>query len=136
MRYSVLIVDDEDDIFLIENFIKQCQQNLTLTFAGNGMEAASKLTAGLRPNLIIADAQMPIMNGHEFLRWLMASPAHQHIPIVIWTGDLSDREVTRYYRAGANSVMLKPNELQSVEVFCKHWFELVQLPPVDVELST
>ncbi len=37
-------------------------------------------------------------------------------------------EITRYYRAGANSVMFKENTLQSVEAFCKHWFELVQLP--------
>ena len=129
MTYSVLLVDDdEDDLFLLETRIKQCQPNLTLTCAANGVAAISKLTGGLRPDLILADSQMPLMNGYEFLMWLIKSPAYRHIPIVIWTGDLSEREVTRYYQAGANSVMLKPNALQRVEVFCKHWFESVQLP--------
>ena len=129
MNHSILIVDDdEDDLFLLETRIRQCQPNLTLIFARNGVEASSRLTEGLRPNLILADSQMPLMNGYEFLQWLTASPAYQHIPIIIWTGDISDRDVTRYYQAGANSVMLKPNALQGVEAFCKHWFELVQLP--------
>jgi CheY-like chemotaxis protein len=137
MNYSLLIVDDDDDDFiLLESHIKQCHQNVTLTFAENGVEAIRKLRDSLQPNLILADAHMPLMNGYEFLVWLMDSPSYRHIPIVIWTGEMSAREVTRYYQAGANSVMLKPNALQSVEAFCKHWFELVQLPPVDVVLST
>ncbi|GAB3225807.1 response regulator [Spirosoma arcticum] len=137
MNYSVLIVDDdEDDFILLKSHIKQCHQHVTLTSAENGLEAIRKLMDGLQPNLILADAHMPLMNGHELLTWLMESRSYRHIPIVIWTGDLSDREITRYYQAGANSVMMKPNALQEIEVFCKHWFELVQLPPVDVEPST
>ena len=129
MDYSILIVDDDDDDFvLLSARIKECQQNLTLTFTENGAEAIKKLMDGLQPNLIIVDANMPIMNGYELLVWLMKSTSWRHIPIVIWTGEMSDIEVTRYYQAGANSVMLKPNALHSVEAFCKHWFELVQLP--------
>lgn len=129
MNYTVLIVDDDDDDFvLLADRIKQCDQNVVLTFAENGLEAVKKLTGGLRPNLIVVDAHMPIMSGYEFLVWLMESAAYRHIPIVIWTGEMSESEVTRYYHAGANSVMLKLNALQSVQAFCQHWFKLVQLP--------
>lgn len=129
MDYCVLIVDDDDDDFvLLAARIKQCQQNLTLTFAQSGAEAIKKLIDGAQPNLIIVDANMPVMNGYELLVWLMGSASWRHVPVVIWTGEMADNEVTRYYQAGANSVMLKPNALQSVEAFCKHWFELVQLP--------
>jgi len=134
MNFSILIVDDDDDDFvLLTARIKQCQQNVTLFFAENGLEATEKLKDGLHPNLIIIDANMPIMNGYELLVWLMKSATWRHIPIVIWTGEMSDSEVTRYYQAGANSVMLKPNALHSVEAFCKHWFELVQLPQLVAE---
>lgn len=129
MNYSILVADDDDDDFvLLAAHINQCQQDVTLTRAENGVEATKKLTDGLQPNLIVVDAQMPLMNGYELLVWLMKSTAWRHIPIVIWTGEMSAHEITRYYRAGANSVMLKENALQSVEAFCKHWFELVQLP--------
>lgn len=134
MNYSILIVDDDDDDFvLLSARIKQCQQNVTLTFAQNGVEATEKLMRGLQPNLIMVDAHMPIMNGYELLVWIMESASWRHIPVVVWTGEMSESEVTRYYRAGANSVMLKPNALQSVEAFCKHWFELVQLPQLVAE---
>lgn len=129
MNYSILIVDDDDDDFvLLSARIKQCQQHVALTFAQNGVEATEKLIGGLQPNLIMVDAHMPVMDGYELLVWIMESASWRHVPVVIWTGEMSESEVTRYYRAGANSVMLKPNALQSVEAFCKHWFELVQLP--------
>lgn len=129
MKFSILIVDDDDDDFvLLTARIKQCQQDVALSFAESGAEAIEKLNEGLQPSLIIVDANMPVMNGYEFLVWLMQSASWRHIPIVVWTGEMADSEVTRYYQAGANSVMLKPNALQSVEAFCKHWFDLVQLP--------
>ena len=136
MNYSVLIVDDdEDDFILLKSHIKHCHQNVTLASAENGVAAVKKLTEGLHPNLILADAYMPLMSGYELLTWLMESPAYRHIPTIIWTGEMASSEVVRYYQAGANSVMMKPNALQEIEVFCKHWFELVQLPPVVVALS-
>ncbi len=134
MNYLLLLVDDdEDDRFLLETCIQQSGQKLTLTSATNGVEAIRQLTEGLRPNLILSDAHMPLMNGYEFLVWLRESPSYRHLPIVIWTGDLPDREVTRYYQAGANSVMLKANAIEGVAAFCKHWFEVVQLPSRDGE---
>ena len=129
MNYPVLVVDDDDDdLLLLSANVRQCHQDVSLTYAGNGLEAIEKLRSGLQPNLIIVDAHMPLMDGYELLVWLMRSVSWRHIPVVIWTGDLSPGEVTRYYRAGANSVLLKHKALQSVDAFCQHWFELVQLP--------
>lgn len=134
MNYSILIVDDDDDdLFLLAEHIKQCHQNVSLTFAENGIEATQKLTSGLRPNLLIVDTHMPLMDGYEFLVWQRQSAIFRRIPTLVWTGDISDDEVTHYYEAGANAVMLKPNALQSVEAFCKHWFEIVRLPQLASE---
>lgn len=130
MDYSILVVDDDDDdLLLLANHLKQCHQNVTVTHALDGVEATKKLIAGLQPNLIMVDAQMPLMDGYELVVWLMNSEAWRHIPIVVWTGAISGSEVTRYYQAGANSLMLKQDAMQDVEAFCHHWFKLVQLPP-------
>lgn len=129
MNYSVLVVDDDDDDWLLlSSHIKQCHENVNLTSAKDGIDAIEKLRDGLQPNLILVDANMPLMNGYELLVWLMKSASWRHIPIVIWTGEIVDSEVTRYYRAGANTVLLKEKALKSVEAFCQHWFKLVQLP--------
>lgn len=131
MDYSVLVVDDDDDDFmLLADHIGHCQQNVSLVYAQNGVKATQKLQEGFHPNLILVDVQMPLMDGYEFLVWLMNSAQWHHIPVVIWTGSISDNEVTRYYQAGANSLMLKQEALQDIETFCRHWFKLVQLPSI------
>ena len=128
MNYSVLVVDDdEDDFVLLAAQIKQCQQKITLTYASSGTEASHLLIGGLEPNLIIIDVQMPQMDGYELLVWLMASEEWRHIPVVVWTGVISEQEVKRYYRAGANSLLLKQDAIQDIDTFCQYWFKLVQL---------
>ena len=129
MAYSILVVDDdEDDFVLLAAKIKLCQTDVTLTHAVSGEEARRQLQEGFQPHLILVDAQMPRMNGYELLNWIMDSAAWRHIPVVIWTGAISEQEVRRYYQAGANSLLLKQDALQDAETFCRHWFQLVQLP--------
>lgn len=129
MNYSVLVVDDdEDDFVLLAAKIKLYQLAITLTHASSGEEAKRQLQEGFQPHLILVDAQMPRMNGYELLSWIMDSAAYRHIPVVIWTGAISEQEVRRYYQAGANSLLLKQDALQDTETFCRHWFQLVLLP--------
>ena len=129
MNFNILVVDDDDDdLLLFATRIKQCHEDIKLTHVLNGAEAVQKLTEGFQPSLIMADANMPLMNGYELLTWVMNSEKWRQIPVVIWTGQISDEEVTRFYRAGANSVMLKQDAFEDIEAFCHHWFNLVKLP--------
>lgn len=128
MNYSVLIVDDdEDDFILLAAKIRQCHQNVTLTYASSGAEASQRLMDGLQPDLLIIDVQMPKMDGYELLVWVEKSENWSHIPVVVWTGAISDQDIKRYYQAGANSLLLKEDTFQAIETFCQYWFNLVQL---------
>jgi two-component system chemotaxis response regulator CheY len=129
MNFDILVVDDDDDdLMLLASHIKQCDERVMLTHVRDGIEATQKLTGGFQPNLIMVDANMPLMNGYDLLLWIMHSETCCHIPVVVWTGAISESEVVRYYRAGANSLMLKQDALRDIESFCHHWFKLVQLP--------
>ncbi len=129
MNFNILVVDDDDDdLFLLAERMKQCHEGITLTCASDGTEATRKLIEGCHPNLIMVDANMPKMGGYELLEWVMNSEEWRHIPVVVWTGAMSDSDIVRYYRAGANSLMFKGDALQDLDSFCHHWFKLVQLP--------
>lgn len=129
MNYTVLVADDdEEDFMLLNNHVKACHQQVTLTYVQNGEETIRKLREGIRPALVIIDAQMPIMNGYETIRAIRNSPDWQHIPLLVWTESLSDTDNLRYYHAGANSVVLKHSALEQIDVFCNYWLELVELP--------
>ena len=70
----VMIVDDDPDILkLLEDILILKFPSITLDLAKNGKEALSKIRDAEdddRPNLIISDMKMPIMNGKELCKMI------------------------------------------------------------------
>ena len=129
MHYNVLVADDdEEDFMLLVDHVKQCHQDVTLSYVPNGEGVIKKLQAGTLPDLIILDAKMPLMTGQETMTAIYAWPAWQHIPVIVWSGLVSGPDILKLHQAGVNSVVLKQNALQHIDVFCKYWLELVELP--------
>jgi len=127
MKYDLLVADDDDDdVLLLTKYIQDLNQSVTLTHVWNGAGVVKKLNEGLHPDLILIDALMPVMNGHELLAHLRSNDAWYHIPTVIWSGLVSDEDVTHYYRAGANSCVMKQDVFSNMDAFCRYWFGLVR----------
>jgi serine/threonine protein kinase len=107
----VLLVED-DPVTREAMIISLETQGLTATWAANGREALVKLRAGERPDLILLDLMMPVMDGWEFLCKHQADPALSGVPIVIVSA--ADRNVARAAVQGAVDYLRKPvdpNEL-------------------------
>jgi CheY-like chemotaxis protein len=98
--------------------------------AANGREALSTARAG-RPDLILMDVRMPVMDGVEATRLLKSDPDLRHIPVIIVTASAMQREevelkpicegflrkpISRDDLAGQLRRFLKPNaEVKSAE---------------------
>ncbi|WP_018620919.1 response regulator [Spirosoma luteum] len=129
MNQTILVADDDDeDFMLLKNHIQKCHQHVSLTYVSTGEEVLAHLQTLPLPNLIILDAKMPLMNGYETVTLIRASPNLQHIPILVWSGSLSNDDIVHFYQAGANSVILKHSMLKQIDIVCKYWVELVELP--------
>lgn len=90
---AVLIVDDIDyNREIICHFLSEWE--LVLHEAVNGKEAIEKAHK-LKPDLIILDMKMPVMNGYEASRILKNDPATKHIPLIAITASAlrQDEEV-------------------------------------------
>jgi len=68
--------------------------------AGDGA-AALRAVAESRPDLVVTDMMMPVMDGPEFIRRLRCEPATAGIPILAASGDSRLAE-------GADAVVPKP----------------------------
>ncbi|WP_409479676.1 response regulator [Pseudobdellovibrio sp. HCB154] len=65
MKKTIMVVEDESDIRSSLKEILELEGYDVLT-AENGLEALNVLKASAKPNLILLDMKMPVMNGWEF----------------------------------------------------------------------
>jgi CheY-like chemotaxis protein len=104
----VLVVDDDLDLLDVTRFALE-SEGFTVATAENGEEALAMLRDGCRPNLVLLDLMMPVMNGWGFLDEVAREPAFAAIPIVVFTA-------AEYVDVPAGAVALarKPIALQSL----------------------
>jgi CheY-like chemotaxis protein len=78
----VLVIDDDADIRFAAVRLLQ-SDGYTAVAAENGREALGLLRRGVRPQLILLDLGMPVMDGFAFRAAQLADPAIARIPVVV-----------------------------------------------------
>lgn len=103
---SVLIVEDETDILdLIEYHLKQAgYQVLRATDGGSGLELAIRK----RPDLIVLDLMLPVMDGKDVCRSLKSNPLTKAIPILMVTARAEEVDRIVGFELGADDYVTKP----------------------------
>ncbi len=108
----ILIVDDSlDNQNLLELIFTS--QGYNVHRASNGSDALLLLKElSILPDLIMLDAQMPVMDGYQFRIEQHKIERLKHIPVVVMTGD-SDRHMDQNMLEPLG-IMIKPLKIQSV----------------------
>jgi CheY-like chemotaxis protein len=96
---KILVVDDEPAHRLLLRRIFE-RAGHVVTDAGDGA-AALRAVAQSRPDLVVTDMMMPVMDGAELIRRLRREPATAGIPILAASGD-------PHLAEGADAVVPKP----------------------------
>lgn len=87
--------------------------NVELTFAEDGQQALNAL-ATARFDLVLMDANMPVMDGVEALRRIRSGDLAPGATIHMLTANAFADDVSRYMAAGADGVLTKPIHLPSL----------------------
>jgi signal transduction histidine kinase len=102
----ILVVDD--DALLRATMCTALEdEGYQVTEAEDGVAACASCDAVL-PNLIVADAAMPRMDGFALCRELRSRPAAAHVPILMATGFDDRASIAAAYDAGATDFIAKP----------------------------
>ncbi|MBC7189463.1 response regulator, partial [Candidatus Aerophobetes bacterium] len=90
MKKSILVVDDSATIRALQSFILQ-SAGFEVDTAANGIEALEKL---YRKNfdLVVADINMPKMDGLEMIRILRKQDIYRDLPIIIVTSEEEEED--------------------------------------------
>jgi two-component system chemotaxis response regulator CheY len=109
-----LIVDDSRTVRLIlARFLKEAGFQ-SLVEAGNGQEALERLGES-RPEVVLVDWNMPVMNGYDFLVEMRSHRAYDDIPVVMVTTESEMSQVAGALEAGANEYIMKPFTKEVIE---------------------
>lgn len=106
MRKTLLVVDDEPAIRLIlEHYFRH---DFQVVVKSNGLEAMQWLAQGLCPSAIVADYNMPVMDGPTFIQQVRASEQHRDVGLIILSGKDSTSNKIECLRLGADDYLVKP----------------------------
>jgi len=133
-RRRVLIVEDRPpDVRLTKRALKRAGYDVDVDVAENGREALDRLANGApKPDLILLDWMMPLVNGEEVLESMRADPKLRGMPVVVLTTSASEGDVATAYDKGCNAYLTKPvdpEEFQkTIESMGLFWLEKALLP--------
>ena len=106
MSKLILVVEDqEDNRRIIRDMLSALDYELAE--AENGVEALAAV-AKQKPDLILMDIQMPIMDGYETTRRIKADPATKGIPIIAVTSYALSGDEQKARDAGCDDYVPKP----------------------------
>lgn len=134
MMYKLLVVDDEAIIIKgIRSFVNFEELSISEVFEASNGETALEIFKLHHPDLVLADINMPKMNGLDFA--ISAKTIKPNVKIAIITGyDYFDYAVTAL-KAGIDDYVLKPVSKKDIQETLKNLIAKIQATQSQHELS-
>lgn len=101
---KVLLVDDSDDF---REFMRDVLTDYQVIEAVNGQDAWQKIIE-VRPDVILSDVMMPVMDGIELCRMVKSNEETASIPFVMLTARLAAEHRVEGLESGADDCITKP----------------------------
>ncbi|WP_050521222.1 response regulator transcription factor [Pseudorhodobacter antarcticus] len=108
-QYSVLVVEDEDNIALALDYL-MTREGYAHDRVANGGAALARIR-DMRPDLVLLDVMLPEMSGYEICQAMRLDPDLAGIKILMMTARGSAIERKKGLALGADGFISKPFEL-------------------------
>ena len=108
MPPTLLLADDSLTIQRVVS-LTFADQPIRVVVAKDGQDAINRM-ATERPDLVLADTNMPCVDGYELARWVRQQPHLSAVPVLLLAGVTDPVDEQRLHDSGANGVLEKPFE--------------------------
>ena len=108
MKNKILVIDDEPELTkAVEIRLKASGYEVEIAYDGpSGMDKAKET----KPDLILLDIVMPMVNGYTVAKKLMTEPGTKNIPIIVFTASQQKDLEARCQELGITTFIRKPFE--------------------------
>jgi DNA-binding response OmpR family regulator len=105
-KKRILVCDDDE--MLVELLVYRLQaRGFEVLVARDGGQA-SAMASTERPDAIVLDAMMPVMNGEQVLRQFRSREENRSIPVIMLTARRQERDIVGALELGADDYLIKP----------------------------
>lgn len=101
----LLVEDDANLCYIIQGGLEDMIGGYQVLTASNGEEGLAVWKAQ-QPDVIVADIEMPVMDGYEMVRRIREQD--EYVPILFTSGRVSPKDVVKGYELGVNNYVKKP----------------------------
>lgn len=109
---TILVVDDKwENRSVVVNLLEPL--SFTVLEAENGEDGLNKLTQ-VKPDLIITDLLMPVMDGYALLQQIRQSEIFKSIPVIVSSASVSTMDQQQSLDAGGDAFLAKPVEAEEL----------------------
>ncbi len=110
---NILVVEDSPTMRQLISFaIKRIPQSRIIE-ATDGVDALKKLSSE-KIDIILADINMPIMDGIKLVSIVRNNPSYKNIPIIMITTEGAEEDKNKALAIGANAYLTKPIQTQEL----------------------
>lgn len=106
MVKKILVVDDEVDLLSVVS-VRLRSLNCEVVTAINGKEALEMIKRS-KPDLILLDLVLPVMNGYDLCKVLKADDRFKDIPVILFTASVIRDVKEKTQQLGAQDYVMKP----------------------------
>jgi DNA-binding response OmpR family regulator len=111
-KKRILVVDDEVDLVETVRFSLELE-GYDVLVAYNGEEALNQARKE-NPDLILLDLMLPKLDGYKVCRLLKFDERYKHIPILMLTAKIQEKDKVTGMETGANEYITKPFEMDEL----------------------
>jgi CheY-like chemotaxis protein len=118
-KKQILVVDDDPMVVkMLTEPLKRAGYDVRVAY--HGLEALKRVKER-RPDLILLDILMPLLDGFKVARFLKFDKRYRDIPIVVLTSRATEGERKMGDKVGADEFLLKPIRIpQVLSVICRY----------------
>ncbi|OKH37276.1 hybrid sensor histidine kinase/response regulator [[Phormidium ambiguum] IAM M-71] len=121
-RQTILVVDDKwENRSVIVHLLEPL--GFTVIEAEDGQDGLTKAIE-IKPNLIITDILMPVMDGYQFLKQIRQSEILKVIPVIVSSASVSKMDQRHSLEAGGDDFLAKPVQLDDLLQMLRKYLQL------------
>lgn len=142
MKEILLVEDNLSDIELTKRAFQKSHVLNPIVVCEDGQEAIDYFTGSGRfegrdlentPAVVLLDINLPILNGHEVLKWIRTNTKTRRQLVVMLTSSKEEQDLAKSYDLGVNSYIRKPIDsdqfYECIRQLGLYWLIINENPP-------